>query len=220
MKFSAATLLACAVIANAAVVPETANSAVAPHEEAGFSGVFVNGELTEKLDEDTKDKRDVEDEEGAVIEARLEKAAIKVIAVAAIPGLAGIVGGAVLGGIYAAAKLKDWTRVREVFTQETTLEMWKKNPDYQQWPAVVCYNKGYHLETQKDIAKGEKGTGLSGWTKAKLSMGLFHTDYDCMYMSGNNAFYTNEEGGYINLSYRWATGRCNYDPKTGDLRCH
>lgn len=70
--------------------------------------------------------------------------------------------------------------------------------------------------------------------------------YDCMYVSGNNQFYTHGDGGYINVScifmlelsslYRVATTltlaasleklayvydntRCAFDRATGDLTC-
>ncbi|KAF2853267.1 hypothetical protein T440DRAFT_466247 [Plenodomus tracheiphilus IPT5] len=89
--------------------------------------------------------------------------------------------------------------------------MWNRNPDYEKYPAAICYNKGYNFQHENK---------WSGRVRAELKLGEFlHTDYDCMYMEGGNQFYTHHEGGYINLAYMYH-GRCNHDRRTGDLTCN
>lgn len=86
--------------------------------------------------------------------------------------------------------LKDWTPARETFTKETTALMWRNNPNPSRWVAVACYNKGWRTKN------GERSDVVS----MRLKLGAFNTDYDCMYIGHNNQFYTDGEGGYINVS--------------------
>ena len=86
--------------------------------------------------------------------------------------------------------LKDWTPARETFTKETTALMWRNNPDRNRWVAVACYNKGWRT----------KNGARSDVVSMRLKLGAFHTDYDCMYIGHNNQFYTDSDGGYINVS--------------------
>ncbi|KAK1566306.1 uncharacterized protein LY79DRAFT_674819 [Colletotrichum navitas] len=104
----------------------------------------------------------------------------------------------------------DWTKARETFTKQTTDEMWKKNPDPAKFPAVVCYNKGYHLADPN---------GVDGKASVTLRFNLLKVNYDCMYMSGPNQFFTDSDGGLINLSYSHDETRCTFDKSTGDLTC-
>lgn len=87
--------------------------------------------------------------------------------------------------------LGKWNEAREAFSKKTTQEMWARNPDYKKFPAVACYNKGYSLQRPQ---------GRDGLVSAKLELGQLHTDYDCMFMEGNNVFMTKGDGGYINVS--------------------
>ncbi|PSK42062.1 hypothetical protein B9Z65_3976 [Elsinoe australis] len=137
-------------------------------------------------------------------------AIVVVIGIAAVKGVAILTKIAIEIGADTIKNLKDWKRVREEFTKKTALEMWNKNPDYRKYPAVACYNKGYRLQNPAKIA---------GKVSAKVELGMLNTDYDCMYMEGGNAFWTNSEGGYINLAYRYNAQRCSFDQKSGDLTC-
>ncbi|ORY16573.1 hypothetical protein BCR34DRAFT_611436 [Clohesyomyces aquaticus] len=105
--------------------------------------------------------------------------------------------------------LGEWNKARETFTQTTTLEMWNRNPDYAKFAAAICYNKGFRV---KDPA------GIAEQTSAKLELGLLNTDYECMFMAAPNQFFTDSDGGFINLSYRYDS-RCSFDAATGDLTC-
>ncbi|EFQ30367.1 hypothetical protein CGRA01v4_09900 [Colletotrichum graminicola] len=104
----------------------------------------------------------------------------------------------------------DWTKARETFTKQTTDEMWKKNPDPAKFPAAVCYNKGYRLADPN---------GVDGKASVTLRSNLLKVNYDCMYMTGPNQFFTDSDGGLINLSYSYDGNRCTFDQSTGDLTC-
>ncbi|KAF7939706.1 hypothetical protein BELL_1014g00060 [Botrytis elliptica] len=213
MKFWVITLLACAAIVQGAALPQAAattsadmplstapNSVVPDSIESHFSGVFdASGSLVAKVD----------DEPSQALQKRVAPV-VAIAGIAAIKGIAILTKIAIELGQQTLGNLGQWNAVREKFTQATTANMWSRNPDYNKYPGVVCYNKGYSV---RDPA------GIAGKVSAKLSLGLLNTDYDCMYISGNNAFYTRSEGGYINLSYRY-NSRCTYDGKTGDLTCN
>jgi hypothetical protein len=92
--------------------------------------------------------------------------------------------------------LKDWNPARETFTKETTALMYRNNPDPRRFPAVACYNKGWRVKDRRAI---------SDVVSMRLNLGAFHTNYDCMYVGHNNQFYTDAEGGYINVSLSFST---------------
>lgn len=58
-------------------------------------------------------------------------------------------------------------QAREAFTKKTTEEMWARNPDYDKFPAAICYNKGYDLEDPK---------GMDGLLNAKMDLGVLNTE--------------------------------------------
>ncbi|KAH7311266.1 hypothetical protein B0I35DRAFT_336208, partial [Stachybotrys elegans] len=113
-----------------------------------------------------------------------------------------------LEGLFNA--LWQWDDAREEFTKRTTAGMWARNPDYRRYPAAICYNKGYRLRNP---------SGIAARVSEELKLEPLHTNYDCMYMTGNNAFWTDSDGGYINLSYTYDSNRCSFDGSTGDLTC-
>ena len=82
------------------------------------------------------------------------------------------------------------------------------NTDSVNFPAAVCYNQGYTLENP---------AGFTGLVSVQLKQGLLHVEYvhrfltarahlltgpsfDCMYMSKANAFFTEGDGGFQNVS--------------------
>ncbi|TEY33281.1 hypothetical protein BOTCAL_0687g00040 [Botryotinia calthae] len=225
MKFSIVTLIACAAIAQGAALPQAAattsvdvpqtaattsadvpistapNSVIADSIETSFSGIFdASGSLVAEVDNATTE----------ALQKRAGPVAV-VLGIAAVKGIAILSKIAIEIGSETIANLGNWNSARETFTQTTTKEMWARNPNYNQYPAAICYNKAYSLKN---------AAGIAGKVSAKLSLGVLNTDYDCMYMSGNNQFYTQAEGGYINLSYRYSGSRCSFDQKTGDLTCN
>jgi hypothetical protein len=46
--------------------------------------------------------------------------------------------------------------------------MWDRNPDYNRFPAVACYNKGYRLKAPAKI---------DVLMSAKFELGLLNTEY-------------------------------------------
>ncbi|KKY30856.1 hypothetical protein UCDDA912_g09202 [Diaporthe ampelina] len=117
---------------------------------------------------------------------------VVVAGIVAFKGATILVGIAIEIGADTIKNLGEWNEMREAFTKKTTSEMWARNPDLQY--------------------------GMSGLASAKLELGMLKTDYDCMYMTGNNKFSTKNEGGYINLSYTY-NNRCSFDKRSGDLTC-
>ncbi|TGO59606.1 hypothetical protein BOTNAR_0159g00050 [Botryotinia narcissicola] len=213
MQFSIITLLACVAIVQGAALPQAAattsadaplstapNSVIPDSTETHFSGQFDASEsLVAKVD----------DEPTQALQKRIAPVVV-VAGIAAIKGVAILTKIAIELGSQTISDLGKWNDAREKFTQATTANMWARNPDYNRYPAVMCYNKGYSVKNP---------AGIAGKVSAKLSLGLLNTDYDCMYMTGNNQFYTHSEGGYINLSYRY-NSRCSFDGKSGDLSCN
>ncbi|GKT43453.1 uncharacterized protein ColSpa_03634 [Colletotrichum spaethianum] len=104
----------------------------------------------------------------------------------------------------------DWTAAREAFTQKTATQMYKTNPDPKKFPAAICYNQGYRVKDPK---------GIDGKASVTLRSNVLHVSYDCMYMTAANAFYTDGDGGAINLYYAYDGKRCSFDKATGDLTC-
>ncbi|KAK1981590.1 hypothetical protein LZ30DRAFT_719723 [Colletotrichum cereale] len=89
--------------------------------------------------------------------------------------------------------------------------MWKRNPDYAKFPAAACYGLGYRLANP---------TGLDGLIHVNVTGGVFqHENYDCMYITGPNQFFTDSDGGSLNLGVTYDPTRCSFDKKTADLTC-
>jgi hypothetical protein len=80
---------------------------------------------------------------------------------------------------------------REAFTQQTTAAMMAANPDPARFQAAACYNQGFSVA---DPAK------IDGQTSVKFSLGLLNTDYECMFIEAPNQFFTEGDGGFINVS--------------------
>ncbi|KAF4304724.1 hypothetical protein GTA08_BOTSDO07499 [Botryosphaeria dothidea] len=195
MRFTIPLVLAVAAVASSAAVPE-------PNAMAGEISVAVSdGKSVEIVD--------------ASVEVSLDKRQNQSPTAEVVSGKSGDAGLAI-GKIFNAllqklVPLKDWTPTREAFTQQTTALMWQNNPNPGKWPAVVCYNKGWRVKN---------AGAISDVVDVNLKMGALHTDYDCMYIGRNNQFYTDGDGGYINLCYRYNSAICSYDGRTGDLTCN
>ncbi|KAK7935301.1 hypothetical protein PG985_000796 [Apiospora marii] len=112
----------------------------------------------------------------------------------------------------ATALVKDignWDKARQDFTQATTKAMMDNNPDPAKYVAAACYNKDYSVANPANT---------DGKTSVSFKLGALHTNYDCLYMSAPNTFYTHGDGGFQNLAYR-NTNACTFDQSTGDLSC-
>ncbi|KAH7553217.1 hypothetical protein J3E72DRAFT_374460 [Bipolaris maydis] len=106
--------------------------------------------------------------------------------------------------------LTEWDPAREAFTQEATMSLWNNNPDPAKWAAAVCYNQAWDVSNK---------AGISDVVSLKFSLGALNTDYDCMYIGKGTQFYTQGDGGFINLRYQYDDKTCKYDALTGDLSC-
>ncbi|TDZ67830.1 hypothetical protein CTRI78_v002694 [Colletotrichum trifolii] len=214
MRFSAIRmLLASALAVNGAAVPnptEVDVSAAPINPEAvaievetvTFAGSKPAGELVAGAVDET------EDETSALAERQIGAAAIISALGGGVMAVATGVAVNIVTDILEA--VIDWTLARETFTQETTSQMWNRNPNPGKYHAAICYNKGYRVKDPQ---------GIDGLAKVTLRLNVLHTNYDCMYMNGPNQFWTDSEGGYINLSYTYDRNHCSFDGKTGDLTC-
>ena len=90
-----------------------------------------------------------------------------VAGIVAFKGATILVGIAIEIGADTIKNLGEWNEVREAFTKKTTSEMWARNPDYNMYPAAICYNKGYTLQ---------EPNGISGLASAKLELGMLKTE--------------------------------------------
>lgn len=140
----------------------------------------------------------------------------------------------------ATALVKDignWDQARQDFTRATAKAMMDNNPDPTKYVAAACYNKDYSVSNPENT---------DGKTSVSFKLGALNTNYDCLYMSAPNTFYTHGDGGYQNVSgpipystlleifllskgndayksrgqlaYR-NTNACTFDQSTGDLAC-
>ncbi|TLS27890.1 hypothetical protein PpBr36_02062 [Pyricularia pennisetigena] len=146
------------------------------------------------LEEAAVDKRGAAASIGSAAGTEAAKEAAKI----AIRAVASLIGNIV-----------EWDSARQTFTKETVKQMMDNNKD----PTIVaaaCYNKGYRVQNENNI---------DGKTSVDFKLGVLHTNYDCMYLRAPNAFWTDSDGGYQNLAYRY-TKACWFDSKTGDLTCN
>ncbi|KAH3992737.1 hypothetical protein HBI25_203520 [Parastagonospora nodorum] len=105
--------------------------------------------------------------------------------------------------------VSNFDAARESFTQQTTREMMARNPDPARFQAAACYNNAFTVADPANI---------DGQNSVKFSLGLLNTDYECMYIAAPNQFFTEGDGGFINLSFTH-TDRCTFDEATDDLTC-
>jgi hypothetical protein len=126
-------------------------------------------------------------------------------------GAAGLALGRILNQLLTKLfPLVDWNPARETFTKQTTSLMWQNNPDPARWVGVACYNKGWDVDDR---------SAISDVVNVNLKLGALHTNYDCMYIGHNNAFHTQSDGGYQNVSMlpwslRRVTTNCFYSLPT------
>ncbi|KAF7881241.1 uncharacterized protein EAF02_007132 [Botrytis sinoallii] len=192
MKFLVITLLACTAIIQSAVFSE----AVITSADISISIAF-NSIVPDSSEFHFSRKFDV----FGIL--KYIEALIKVIGIITIKDIQLLIEMVIEYSSDIIKNLKEFVRnfLKQLFT---------RNPDYKKYPAAIYYNKGYSIKNP---------TGIVGKVNAKLSLGFLHTDYDYIYITGNNQFYTHAENGFINLSYTY-NKRCNHDRNTSDLTCN
>jgi hypothetical protein len=87
--------------------------------------------------------------------------------------------------------VQNFDSAREAFTQQTTKEMMARNPDPARFQAAACYNQGFSVADPANI---------DGQNSVEFKLGLLNTDYECMYIAAPNQFFTEGDGGFINVS--------------------
>ncbi|KAK2029525.1 hypothetical protein LX32DRAFT_351807 [Colletotrichum zoysiae] len=106
--------------------------------------------------------------------------------------------------------ITDFKKARKTFTRTQTEEMWNRNPDYNKFPAAACYSLGYRLANP---------AGFSDLGQIEVSTALNSVTYDCMFVEGPNQFFTDSDGGSLNLGVTFDPTRCSFDKDTADLTC-
>ena len=86
--------------------------------------------------------------------------------------------------------ISNFDAARDAFTQQTTEAMMAKNPDPKKFQAAACYNKAFSVANPANI---------DGQNSVKFSLGLLNTDYECLYIAAPNQFFTESDGGFINV---------------------
>ncbi|KAF5025457.1 hypothetical protein F66182_2480 [Fusarium sp. NRRL 66182] len=108
-----------------------------------------------------------------------------------------------------ARRISNWNKARAEYIRLVTEMMMDRNPDSKTAVAAVCYNKKYGLKDPRNIY---------GLRSAEFSIWPASTDYDCFYMGRGNAFWSQGDGGSVNVHARWQRGVCRFD-KSSDLYC-
>ncbi|RYP04466.1 hypothetical protein DL764_004436 [Monosporascus ibericus] len=98
---------------------------------------------------------------------------------------------------------------REAFTKQTTDAMFAQNPDPARFQAAACYNQAFSFADPANV---------DGQTSVEFRQGLLNTDYECFFIAAPNQFFTEGDGGFINLSITHSD-RCTFDSATSDLTC-
>ncbi|KAK2006134.1 hypothetical protein LZ32DRAFT_670255 [Colletotrichum eremochloae] len=124
-----------------AAIPPNAN--VPPFESA----VLVDG-VPSVGEESSSTKREIATRGTSTDEVSTlqDRQAALISAVIGITGsLAIVTAGAFIIAWAAIKNSHEFDKARKKFTRTQTEEMWKRNPDYNQFPAAACYSLGYRL---------------------------------------------------------------------------
>ncbi|KAM0326245.1 hypothetical protein ACHAQA_006842 [Verticillium albo-atrum] len=116
----------------------------------------------------------------AVILATIGTAAVTAVVTEAVGAVVSFIG-----------DISNFDSGREAFTQQTTEAMMANNPDPARFVAAACYNQAFEIA---DPANSD------GQTSVEFSLGILNTDYECMYLAAPNQFFTQGDGGFINVS--------------------
>ncbi|OAL05161.1 hypothetical protein IQ06DRAFT_211210 [Phaeosphaeriaceae sp. SRC1lsM3a] len=141
--------------------------------------------------------------------AKREPVLATILAAAGTAAISAVVTEAVSATAKLIGDISNFDDAREAFTQQTTDAMMASNPDPARFQAAACYNKAFSVADPANI---------DGQNSVKFSLGLLNTDYECMYIAAPNQFFTEGDGGFINLSFTH-TDRCTFDQATADLTC-
>ncbi|KAK2017620.1 hypothetical protein LZ32DRAFT_600409 [Colletotrichum eremochloae] len=153
--------------------------------------------------------RDTSAKEVSGLQERQLEAAAVFVAVVGIPALLTLLAFDIASD--AIQNVLDFNQARKIFTSTQTEEMWKRNPDYNKFPATACYSLGYRLANPN---------GFTQLANITVKAGDDQVVYDCMFVEAPNQFFTNGDGGSLNLGVVYDPKRCSFDHKTADLTCN
>lgn len=134
--------------------------------------------------------RDVAKSPAHVLSKR-EPVTVAILTAAGTAAATAIVTEAVNAAVAFIGDVANFDSAREAFTKQTTDAMMANNPDPARFQAAACYNKGFSVADPANI---------DGQSSVEFKLGVLNTDYECMYIAAPNQFYTESEGGFINVS--------------------
>ncbi|KAI1031341.1 hypothetical protein LB504_000131 [Fusarium proliferatum] len=156
----------------------------------------------------TLQTRDTVKGTGNILSKR-EPVTIAILTAAGTAAATAIVNEAVSAAAAFIGDISNFDAGREAFTVQTTEAMMANNPDPERFQAAACYNKAFSVADPANI---------DGQSSVEFRLGILNTDYECMYIAAPNQFFTEGDGGLINLSFTH-TDRCTFDQETADLTC-
>ncbi|RFN45617.1 hypothetical protein FIE12Z_10119 [Fusarium flagelliforme] len=141
--------------------------------------------------------------------AKREPVTAAILTAAGTAAVTALVNEAVQAAVGFIGDISNFDAGREAFTVQTTEAMMANNPDPERFQAAACYNKAFSVADPANI---------DGQSSVEFRLGILNTDYECMYIAAPNQFFTEGDGGLINLSFTH-TDRCTFDQATADLTC-
>ncbi|GKU06651.1 hypothetical protein FLAG1_09565 [Fusarium langsethiae] len=175
---------------------------------AGCSAM-VNAAPTESgLKTTTLHRREVAKSSDHLLSKR-EPVTAAILTAAGTAAVTALVNEAVQAAVGFIGDISNFDAGREAFTVQTTQAMMANNPDPARFQAAACYNQGFSVADPANI---------DGQSSVEFRLGILNTDYECMYIAAPNQFFTEGDGGLINLSFTH-TDRCTFDSETADLTC-
>jgi hypothetical protein len=160
---------------------------------AGCSAI-VNGAVIpaeNDLHTTTLQTRDTAKGTGHILSKR-EPVTIAILTAAGTAAVTAIVNEAVSAAAAFIGDISNFDAGREAFTVQTTETMMANNPDPERFQAAACYNKAFSVADPANI---------DGQSSVEFRLGILNTDYECMYIAAPNQFFTEGDGGLINVSH-------------------
>jgi hypothetical protein len=173
---------------------------------AGCSAI-VNGAalpVESGLKTTTLQRRDVAKGADHILSKR-EPVTVAILTAAGTAAATAIVTEAVNAAVSFIGDISNFDAGREAFTVQTTEAMMANNPDPERFQAAACYNKAFSVADPANI---------DGQSSVEFRLGILNTDYECMYIAAPNQFFTEGDGGLINVSSNIATYRIIEPPLT------
>ncbi|KAF5561841.1 hypothetical protein FPHYL_5972 [Fusarium phyllophilum] len=158
---------------------------------AGCSAI-VNGAVIPAengLHTTTLQARDTTKGTGHILSKR-EPVTIAILTAAGTAAASAIVSEAVSAAAAFIGDISNFDAGREAFTVQTTEAMMANNPDPERFQAAACYNKAFSVADPANI---------DGQSSVEFRLGILNTDYECMYIAAPNQFFTEGDGGLINM---------------------